>query len=506
MTDSESPRAGGYSRNWISIAGAMLVFISFAGGSVLFLVEMLSDQAAPYLGINYLLFMAMLVFGSIAIPVGMLREGRRRRAEGGGEPRELRIDLARATHPYAVLSFMASLFVVVLLVGIGSYRSYQATESSSFCGQMCHSVMEPEWTTYHLSAHARVDCVECHIGSGAGWYVRSKLSGLRQIWAVTVENYPRPIPTPIRNLRPARETCEECHWRRKFTGYKENVRSYFLSDEQNTRHDLRMLVKIGGEKTAFMKGSGIHYHMMIARSIEYVAVDERRQEISWVRVTRADGSVTEYRNEDYELDDSELNGREVRKMDCMDCHNRPAHQFPSPVESVNQALAEERLAADLPYIKVEAVRALDDGYASSSDAMVKIANKIRGFYGREYPEVIRKRSDDLTRAIQEVQSIYSNSIFPGMKAKWSAYPNNIGHVESPGCFRCHTDSMISEDGDSIFHSCNECHLILAQGDSIQRVNVDLETGLDFIHPDDYETMDEFEDCADCHTGGMDVYE
>ena len=367
MTDSEGPPRAGYHRNWLTIIGAVFVFFGFAGGTILFLVELLAEESPPYLGINYLVFMGLLVIGFILVPAGMLREGRRRRAHDGSELRELRLDLAKAT-PYAILSFVASLFVIVLLVGIGTYRSYQATESSSFCGQVCHTVMEPEWTTYHRSAHARVGCVECHIGSGAGWYVRSKLSGLRQIWVVATNTYPRPIPTPIRDLRPARETCEECHWRRKFTGYKENVRSYFLADEENTRHDLRMLVKIGGEKTAFMKGSGIHYHMLIARQIEYIAVDERRQEIAWVRVTRADGSVSEYRNEDYELDDAELADREVRTMDCMDCHNRPAHQFPSPVESVNEALSEERISADLPYIKLEAVKALDNGYASPSEA------------------------------------------------------------------------------------------------------------------------------------------
>ena len=497
-------------RNAISLVGTAIATAGAVLTLTLFLIESIGDHHGPYVGIlTYLILPGVFVFGLVLIPIGDIRARRRaRRAAERGEP-EARFpvfDLNRETMRRNLFIFLVLSSVNVVIIATATYKGVEVMDSTEFCGATCHTVMQPEYTAYQHSPHSRVKCVACHIGPGAGWFVKSKLSGAWQLVAVTFDLYPRPIPTPVHALRPARETCEECHWRRKFTGYKENVRSYFLSDEQNTRHDLRMLVKIGGEKTAFMKGSGIHYHMMIARSIEYVAVDERRQGIAWVRVTRADGSVTEYRNEDYELDDSELNSREVRKMDCMDCHNRPAHQFPSPVESVNQALAEERLAADLPYIKVEAVRALDDGYASSSDAMVKIANKIRGFYGREYPEVIRKRSDDLTRAIQEVQSIYSNSIFPGMKAKWSAYPNNIGHVESPGCFRCHTDSMISEDGDSIFHSCNECHLILAQGDSIQRVNVDLETGLDFIHPDDYETMDEFEDCADCHTGGMDVYE
>jgi nitrate/TMAO reductase-like tetraheme cytochrome c subunit len=437
----------------------------------------------------------------------MLRERRHRRA--GDEPQllaQFRFDLTSPAQRWAAISFLTSALVILLLVGIGSYRTFQASESTSFCGELCHSVMRPEWVAYHNSSHARVKCVECHIGAGANWFVRSKLSGLRQIWATTFNTFPRPIPTPIVNLRPARETCEECHWRRKFIGYKENVRSYFLGDEENTLHQLRLLVKIGGEKTAFMRGSGIHYHMLIASHVEYIAADSRRQEIAWVRVTRADGSVTEYRNQDFPLTEEELAELEVRTMDCMDCHNRPAHQFPTPMDSVNQALAERTISVDLPYIKREAVIALDNGYPTTTEAITGIANSIRRFYRKEYPEIVDKRRSELEESIREVQRIYRRTVFPEMRAGWFAYPNNIGHRDSPGCFRCHNDSMESEDDETIFVTCSKCHLILAQGDSIDQVNVNFEEGLAFVHPEDYEEMSEFELCTDCHTGGADVYE
>jgi hypothetical protein len=481
--------------------------LGFFSGFFLFLVELMAPQAAPYLGMNYVAFMVLLVGGFVAIPVGMWRERRRRRAHEGPQVlSEFRLDFSDPAHRYGALSFVAGALLILLLVGIGAYRSYQATESTSFCGELCHTVMEPEWVAYHQSSHARVKCVECHIGSGAGWFVRSKLSGLRQVWAVAVNSYPQPIPTPITDLRPARETCEECHWRRKFIGYKENVLSYFLGDEENTLHRIRMLVKIGGERTAFLKGSGIHYHMLIASHVEYVASDARRQEIAWVRVTRGDGSVTEFENVDNPLTPEERARMEVRTMDCMDCHNRPAHQFPSPMHSVNAALADGTIPRDLPYIKREAVKALDVEYTSTEEAMVRIANKIRGFYRREYPEVIDDRVGDLRTTIAQVQDIYNRTIFPVMGAKWSVYPNNIGHRDSPGCFRCHNDAMQSEDGDSIFSTCSKCHLILAQGQSIDQVNVNFETGLEFVHPEDYDTIDEYEECVDCHTGGADLYE
>jgi hypothetical protein len=351
-----------------------------------------------------------------------------------------------------------------------------------------------------------VRCAECHIGSGANWFVKSKISGIRQIWAVAVGSYSRPIPTPIHDLRPARETCEQCHWRRKFTGYKELVRSYYLSDEDNTRHQLRMLVKIGGEKTAFMKGSGIHYHMMIANKVEYIPVDESRQEIAWVRVSRGDGSVTEYNNQSNLLSEEEQQNGHVRTMDCMDCHNRPAHQFPTAMHSVNEALEEGTISLALPTIKLQAVQAIDGDYSSTEEAKVRIANKLRNFYREEYPETFEKKNADLGRSIKKVQEIYARTVFPEMQAKWSAYPNNIGHRDSPGCFRCHNDEMESASGETIFTDCSRCHLILAQGESIDEVNVNLQTGLAFEHPEDAEDIEEYTECVECHTGGAETYE
>jgi hypothetical protein len=151
-----------------------------------------------------------------------------------------------------------------------------------------------------------------------------------------------------------------------------------------------MLLKIGGEKTTFMQGSGIHFHMLIAAKVEYIATDERRQEIAWVRVTRTDGSVTEFNRQGDPLSDEEKATLELRAMDCMDCHNRPSHQFPVPTESVNEALAEGSISLELPSIKVPAVRALDGRYATMEEAMTGITRSMRDFYEESYPAVPRK--------------------------------------------------------------------------------------------------------------------
>jgi nitrate/TMAO reductase-like tetraheme cytochrome c subunit len=491
----------------MSFLGIAVLLIGFFGGLFFNILELMSERSAPYLGFLYLLCTGLVVGGFLLIPIGMLLERRRQRAgEAPGFLAEFHLDLSVASHRYMVLIFLVSGLAVLFVLAIGSYKSYQGTETTAFCGELCHSVMQPEWVAYQQSSHARVNCVECHIGSGAGWYVRSKLSGLRQIYAVAVDNYPRPIPTPIEELRPARETCEECHWRRKFIGYQEIVRSYFLADEENTQHQVRMLLKIGGEKTAFMKGSGIHYHMLIASEVEYIPADSSRQEIAWVRVTRGDGSVTEYLNTELGLGEEERAALELRTMDCMDCHNRPAHQFPAPVETVNRALEEGTISRYLPYIKREAVAALDKGYSTQDEAMTGIANDLRRFYRHEYPKRVAERPEELRRSIAAVQGIYRDTIFPTMKAKWSAYPNNIGHRDSPGCFRCHNDYMESDEGETIFTTCDKCHAILAQGEEVDQVNVNFERGLEFLHPEDGEPFDEFTECVDCHTGGADLYE
>jgi hypothetical protein len=246
--------------------------------------------------------------------------------------------------------------------------------------------------------------------------------------------------------------------------------------------------------------------MLIASKVEYIARDSRRQDIAWVRVTRADGSVSEFDNVSQPLTDAEKAELEVRTMDCMDCHNRPSHQFLSPMSSVNLALDQGAIPKSLPYVKVQAVKALSQEYETTEEALVEIANHLRNYYREEYPEVLEKASEDLPQAIRTTQAIYQKSIFPAMKADWSAYPNNIGHHYSQGCFRCHNEDMQSSDGEIIFTTCNKCHLILAQGESIDEVSVDFAEGLPFVHPEDGATIEEYMNCVDCHTGGGGVYE
>jgi hypothetical protein len=268
-----------------------------------------------------------------------------------------------------------------------------------------------------------------------------------------------------------------------------------------------MLMKIGGEENSLMRGAGIHYHMLLANKVEYIARDYDRQKIAWVRITNEDGSVKEYNDSDEPLSDEERSKLEVRRMDCMDCHNRPSHKFPTPMHIVNQALDVGAVPRSLPYAKLESVKALDQDYPSTLDAMVGIREHLIDFYKGEYPEVLANRSGELNQAIAELQKIYRRSVFPEMKSSWAAYPDNIGHRDFRGCFRCHNDNLQTAEGKTIFTTCNKCHLIIAQGQDIDEVRVDLTKGLDFEHPgDEGDTIEDYTDCTECHSGGKLVYE
>ena len=288
--------------NPISLAGLALALVSLANSIFLFLIDILSEKHTPYIGIlAYMVGPAFLILGLITIVIGVLYDRRKRRKQPSETPRYLRIDFNDPGHRAIFTSLLSFVIVFMLLSVVGSYHAYQFTDSVQFCGQLCHSVMNPEYTAYQLSPHARVACVDCHVGAGASWYVRSKLSGARQVIAVTFNTFPRPIPTPVHNLRPAQETCEECHWPRRFYGAQLKVFTHYASDEHNTPRQIRLLLKTGGGDPSTGAPSGIHWHMNIANEISYIATDEKRQVIPYVHVKDMQGRITEYMAKDAAL-------------------------------------------------------------------------------------------------------------------------------------------------------------------------------------------------------------
>lgn len=505
-----SPRLPRLFYNWLSIAGAVLAVGGATGVLFFAFVGTLSEQKPTYPGLVLLPPFLLSLLGLGIVLVGILGEAnRRRRGRPPSISATISIDLAKLTRRRPVFFIVVSTVVATtaaLALGSATFHLNELSESNEFCGETCHSVMHPEWIRYSESAHARVDCVRCHVGRDAAGYIRAKLSGLERVFAVTTGSINRPIPTPIHDLRPARELCAGCHTPGRFVDSRQHWRSYFLADEENTPIRLQMLINVGGRAHGDREGSGIHYHMFVAQQVEYIARDTQRQEIAWVKVTRADGSTLEYENSESPISEEERASLEVRTMDCLDCHNRPAHRFPAPTDAVNDALAVGAISREIPFIKLEAVKALDHEYATSEAAMAGIAEALTTAYREEHPGFVDDRGEQLPKAIHAIQTIYRDTIFPEMKARWSAHPDNIGHRDWPGCFRCHNDQMESSDGDTIFTTCNRCHLILSQGSDGGELHVDLKQGKTFVHPEDDEEIDEYLACSDCHTGGAELYE
>ncbi len=491
----------GLFRNPISLIGGALALVALANILFLFVIDVTSEHPAPYIGIlAYMVGPAILICGLALIPFGIWYDQRRRKTLLPGESmRYLKIDFTDPNQRGALAFFGSFLVVFMLMSVMGSYRAYEFTDSVQFCGQLCHSVMAPEFIAYQLSPHARVACVECHVGAGATWYVKSKLSGARQVFATAFNTYPRPIPTPVHNLRPAQETCEQCHWPKKFYGAQLKSFTHFASDEKNTVRQIKLLIKTGGGDPATGAPEGIHWHMNIANEITYIATDEQRQTIPYIHVKDMQGRVIDYFAKDSKLGPEQIRTMARHRMDCVDCHNRPTHIYVAPDMAVDQSLMGHRLDPSLPYMKQQAVAALTGKYETTEKATEGIAKSLHDFYASKYPDLSHSKELEIRNAIDEVQAIYRRTTFPEMKLNWQTHPNNLGHFYSAGCFRCHDGQHVSQDGKVISKDCDTCHTVAEQQEGgvatapVQKIN--------FQHPVDLGDLTQVS-CNDCHSGGV----
>jgi hypothetical protein len=490
-------------KNWISITGALLAVFNLATILSLMLLNSIFGFGGSYIGLFiYIVLPAFMIAGLILIPVGM-RINRRKARKAEKEGKTLAwpvIDFnVLATRNAAIIFIIGTVFLLIIS-SIGSYEAFHYTESVEFCGKLCHQVMEPEYTTFHGSAHERVACVECHVGSGANWYVKSKLSGLYQVYSVMAKKYPQPIPTPIANLRPAQETCEECHWPDKFYDNKFRVKHSFLTDEENTERIINIQIKTSSKIVSGELEKGIHQHISPDVKIEYKTSTDNRQIIPWVKYTNTKtGEVEIYTDYDNLLSEEELNSLESRVMDCLDCHNRPSHNYNAPQNFFDEKMGKGLIPNSLPSIKLAAMLALNQDYPTKDSAFIAIKTQLVEFYESTYPEIIDENKTDLEKAITEIQDGYANNIFPYMKVNWRVYPNNIGHMESDGCFRCHNDRHTTSEGKIISKDCNLCHNILAQGTRNNMQYSNSFEPLEFEHPEDIGDVWKTENCSSCHS-------
>ena len=445
--------------HWLCFVGAALA--TTAGFSWLFALpaQLRGNTSNPYIGIvAFILIPIVLVTGLILLAIGIFL-GRRRleRME-----RQLLALPDRSTYIRRIAIFFALTTAANIVIGTeGTYRAINYMETAQFCGQSCH-VMKPEFTAHQNSPHANVLCVDCHVAPGAEGWVEGKVAGTHQLIDVVFNNVRKPIESAMESERlvPSRLTCEHCHWPQMFAATKLRVITHFQDDAANTQTQTVLMMMIGGGDLGGIHGK----HMGPGVEIHYAAADRARQTIPWVEHrNRKTGAVQTF------LADGST-AQSVAKlprfeMQCVDCHNRPTHSFELPERAVDGALALGRISSALPFVRKKAVELLKAKYASNEEASRAIPAALTAFYQGSDPALCGKRSQEIAAAGAEIAAIYNRNVFPDLGVTWGTYPNNLGHTDFPGCFRCHDGSHSTSDQKAaITQDCSACHEALAMDD------------------------------------------
>lgn len=484
------------SRNLISYAGWAMTLVVLTTIIILVAADLLFVPENPYNSVvTYLILPGVLGGSVMLILLGAFIEWRRRHRRAPGDyPKLPTIDL---NQPWQRRRIVLSVILLSFFFGasaIGTYQAYHFTESPEFCGQVCHTVMKPEYTAYQHSPHARVLCTECHIGSGANWYVKSKMSGLRQVWAVATNSYNLPIETPVHNLRPARDTCEACHWPGKFSGSMEKEIWHFSPDQANTPTRYNLLMRVGGGEPEIGLGHGIHWHINSEVTVRYWARDKQRLDIPWVEVTVGDSEPKIFMTDD--CPDPLPTGAEIRVMDCIDCHNRPSHIYRSPRQLIDLSLSTGILDKSLPFLKRYSKDLLEREYTTTDEALATIDSVLRERYSSRMEGPRGKAL--VERNIAWLQTVYQRNFFPEQLVDWRTYPNHLGHFEFPGCYRCHDDRHTAFDGSMISNDCRLCHDFIDQAEGEAAFAAPVYSGGEFIHPRNLGDIWKDKNCTDCH--------
>ena len=439
--------------HWVSLLGAALV--TTAGFSWLFALptQLRGHTSNPYIGIIvFIIIPIVFVAGLILIAIGIFLA--RRRIEKG-----LLTAPNRATYFRRLAIFFVVTTAINIVIGTqGTYRAVEHMETAQFCGQSCH-VMEPEFAAHQNSPHANVLCVDCHVAPGAAGWVASKKAGTRQLLDVVFRRVHYPIESAMESNRlvPSRLTCEQCHWPQKFDATKLRVIFHFQDDAANTQTQTVLQMLTGGGDLGGIHGK----HLGAGVEIRYAASDKQRQTIPWVEYrNRKTGEVRTFLADGSTAQSAANLPR--YEMQCVDCHNRPTHAFQLPDRAVDEAMGLGHISPTLPYVKKKAMELLKTNYPTNKDAATDIPVRLAGFYRDSYPAVSAQRSADISKAGAEIAEIYKRNVFPGLKVTWGTYPNNLGHTDFPGCFRCHDGSHSTSDKKTtITQDCNTCHEPLA---------------------------------------------
>jgi hypothetical protein len=440
--------------NLLSLGGAVLAVVSAAVFFLFFIRDITGAHTNPYFGIvTFLVLPALFVVGLLAIPVGVVRTRRRTAAaEAMGRPDWPTIDLQSAPTRRIVLVILTMTLVNVTVIALAAYQSLDFMESRTFC------TMEPQAVAHQRSVHASISCSSCHVGEGPPGFLRAKLGGVRRLSAVATGDYQRPIPAPVSDLPAADETCQQCHNRQKYFGELIRRVRYYSDDEANTEQITTLAMQAGGGGWEVGGPHGIHWHASPQTRVEYIATDASRQTIPWVRVTEGQGQPVEYVAEGASPGDSPRGEWQV--MDCTDCHNRQGHAIAVTVDrAVDDALARGLIPRSLPFVRREVLAALQDVEGEAASVQRRIADRLSAFYSKSLGNGNQAKRPELVQAIAGAQRVYRDNVFPSMNVKWGTYPTNLGHTDSPGCFRCHDDQHKTGAGAVISQDCEMCHKV-----------------------------------------------
>ena len=439
-------------RHPLAIAGALLTTVSAAAFIILIVAELAGLFENPYAGLLILVVIpAFFVIGLLLIPLGMWLEWRARRLHPDAVRHWPVVDFGKRTARRWTVAVVALTAVNLIIVSIAAAGTVHWMETPSFCGQTCHTPMEPQFTAWQAAPHSEVRCVDCHVGEGARALVRSKLAGARQLYHVITAQVPKPIPG-VADMRPALETCGNCHWAGRNLGEPMRMKREYADDEASSETVTNLQLMIGSPSQKTSTGRAIHWHADPNVHIEFVSTDAERQTIPYVRLVASDGTVKEFKTEG--TTDAEIAQGERRVMDCIDCHNTPAHRIaPTPEQAVDRAIEAGEISRSLPFVRREGIRLVKAEYPDKDNGLAAIESELKTFYTSK--AAVDQR--ELTRAIGSLQNVYRRNVFPSMKVTFGVYPDNIGHITSNGCFRCHDDGHTAADGSSISGDCEYCH-------------------------------------------------
>jgi nitrate/TMAO reductase-like tetraheme cytochrome c subunit len=444
-----------FTSHWLAMVGFGLVITAIVVWSCLLSVQLRDGNRNPYIGLAMTGAGGVLLLGMILTPLGLLLGRRRLKERLATSLADRKVAWGRLL-VFLVVTSLINLLIVSQLM----FRAVHAMESKQFCTSSCH-VMTPEARAFDQGPHAGILCVDCHVGDGALGFVKSKLQGTKQLYAVLTDHVAKPIESAIAAGRmvPSNETCENCHWKNQPAKVSLRMFRRYDDDKLNTPMTTLLTMNVGGDVMGGIHGS----HHGPGVEIRFVATDPERQDIPLVEYTNSvTGQSRTYVKKGAEAAAANL---PRIKMQCFDCHNRPAHAFNLPDRAVDRALLLGRMSVNLPFLKKTAVEILKAEYPSSDAAATQIPATLMSFYQKEFPGVVEKNADDVREAGAVLADIYSRNVFPDLGVTWGTYPDNRGHEDFPGCFRCHDGEHATPSGETITKNCFRCHFASAVEDT-----------------------------------------